>query len=81
VRLLSGNADRALLSGVPIPRFLKLALHQVEHTLALGRVAAIAVAPAKLLQLNVQVPLSPSFYSSSSCLSVALGYPYVVAGV
>jgi len=68
-------------SHAPASEFLKLVGHQVEHALAitLGRVTAVAVALAQLLQFKVQVSHSPSLSTSSSCLSVALGYPYVVA--
>ena len=47
----------ACCSHVPVAQFLKLVGHQVEHALAiaLGRVAAVAVAPAQLLQFVVQV--------------------------
>jgi len=45
----------------------------------LGRVADVAVAPAWLLQVELQVSYSSSFCFSSSCLSAAPGYPYVLA--
>ena len=59
---------------MPVAEFLKLAGHQVEHALAIaqGRIAAVAVALAQLLQLIVQVPHSSCFCFSSSCRSVAL---------
>jgi len=73
----------AYCSHVPVAEFLELACQLVEHALAiaLGRVAAVAGALVQLLQRVVQVLCSSSFLFSSSRLSVALGCPYVVAGV
>jgi hypothetical protein len=53
---------QACCSHVPVAEFLKLACHQVEHALAIAlrRIAAVAVAPAQLFQLVVQIPHSPS---------------------
>ena len=62
---------------------LRLAGHLVDHALAtaLCRIAADSVAPAQLLQFKVQVSHSWLLCFSSSCRSLAPGYPYVVAGV
>jgi hypothetical protein len=47
----------------------------------LGRIAAVAVAPAHQFQFKGQVSHSLAFCFSPIWLSVAPGYPLVVAGV
>ena len=77
------RADWGVVAGVPVAEFLKLAGYQVDHgfAIAFACAAAMAVAPAQLLPLLVQVSHSWLLCFSSSCRSVAPGYPYVVAGV
>ena len=68
---------------MPVAEFLEVVGHQVEHALAitLGRVAAIAVAPAHQFEFEVQVSHLLVLCLASFCVLVAPVYPFVVAGV
>ena len=63
------RSGRTVVAGVPLAEFLKLSGDQVEHAIAvaLGRVAAVAVAPAQLHQITGQIstPLALSLLSAS----------------